>query len=229
MAISLREHGYDVPAAGPRPLPRSFENAFVDRVYATLSPVYDLVFGAPLQAGRLAAVAALGIRPGDRVLEVGTGTALTAPLYPRDCRVTAVDLSASMLRRARARVAREGLPHVRLLAADAARLTFADASFDCVCAPYVISVVPDPVQALREMRRVCRPGGGGRIVILNHFRSANPLLARIETTIAPLTVRLGFRSDLDLPALLDAAGLHATSIEHVNVPRSWTVVTCVNR
>jgi len=225
MALSLREHGYYVPPAGARPLPRPIEHACIDRVYTTLSPVYDLVFGAPLQAGRRAAVAALGLRAGDRVLEVGTGTALTAPLYPRDCRVTAVDLSASMLRRARARVARGGLTHIRLLAADAARLTFPDASFDRVYAPYVISVVPDPLQALREMCRVCRPGG--RIVILNHFRSVNPLLARIEAAMAPLTLRLGFRSDLDLWTLLEPAGLCVARVQKVNWPSIWTVVTCL--
>jgi phosphatidylethanolamine/phosphatidyl-N-methylethanolamine N-methyltransferase len=224
MALSLREHGYYVPPVDARPLPPPFENALVDRVYAALSPVYDLVFGAPLQAGRVAAMAALGIRPGDHVLEVGTGTGITAPLYPRDCCVTAVDLSASMLRRARRRVVRGGLSHVRLLAADAARLTFADASFDRVYAPYVISVVPDPVQALREMRRVCR--SGGRIVILNHFRSAHRLVARIEDAIAPLTMRIGFRTDLDLQAVLAATGLRVVKVEKVNWPAIWTLVTC---
>lgn len=221
MALSLREHGYYPPPVGAPTL----ENAFVDRVYAALSPVYDVLFGAPLQQGREAAVAALGIRPGDHVLEVGTGTALTAPIYPRHCRVAAVDLSASMLRRARRRVGRAGLTHVRLLAADAARLTFADASFDRVCAPYVISVVPDPVAVLREMRRVCRPGG--RIVILNHFQSPNRVLASVERALAPLSLHAGFRSDLDLGGLLEAAGLRPVRLRRVNWPPIWSLVTCL--
>jgi len=224
MALSFREHGYFGPPVGAMPFRRPIENACVGRVYAALSPVYDLLFGAPLQHGREAAIAALGIRSGDRVLEIGTGTALTAPLYPRYCCVTAVDLSASMLRRARARVARAGLTHVRLLAADAARLTFADASFDRVCAPYVISAVPDPVGVLHELRRVCRPHG--RIVLLNHFRSPNRVLASVERALSPLTVHVGFRSDLDLTALLVAAGLRPVRIQKVNWPPIWSLVAC---
>ena len=61
---------------------------------------------------------------------------------------------------------------------DAADLRFPDNTFDIVYAPYLISVVPDPVAVVREMRRVCRPGG--RIVILNHFRSRNRVGAFME-------------------------------------------------
>ena len=114
----------------------------------------------------------MGIKPGDRVLEVGVGTGINAALYPRDCSVTGIDLSSSMLEKARERVARKGIRNVRLLEMDAADLKFADDTFDIVYAPYLISVVPDPVAVAREMRRVCRPGG--RIIILNHFRSPNP-------------------------------------------------------
>ena len=93
-------------------------------------------------------------------------------LYPRDCTVTGIDLSDSMLEKAHEHVAKNGLRNVRLLQMDASALNFADDSFDIVYAPYLISVVPDPLQVAREMRRVCRPGG--RIIILNHFRSAEP-------------------------------------------------------
>ena len=201
------------------------ENDFVARVYENIAWGYDLVFGPTLHPGRVDAIKRMGIKPGDRVLEVGVGTGINADLYPPDCAVTGIDLSSSMLEKARERVARKGVRNVRLLQMDAASLKFADDSFDIVYAPYVISVVPDPVAVTREMRRVCRPGG--RIVILNHFRSRNPLMAWMERLISPLTVHVGFKSDLDLPAFLAQAELKPLSIQKVNVPRIWSLVTCV--
>ena len=200
-------------------------NAFIDGVYARLSPVYDMIFGAPLQPGRIAAVRQMAICPGDRVLEVGAGTGINAPLYPQDCHVTAIDLSAPMLDRARRRVARQGLAHIELLEQDAARMTFRNDSFDSVYAPYVMSVAVDPIRVAREMRRVCRPGG--RIVILNHFRSTNPVLSKLERATSPLTVHVGFRLDLSLTELLRQADLWPASVERVNFPPMWSLVTCI--
>ena len=200
------------------------ENDFVERVYEKLSKVYDVIFGPTLHPGRLVAIERMGIRRGDRILEVGVGTGINASLYPRKCHVTGIDLSDSMLEKARERVAREGLRHVRLLEMDAASLTFADETFDIVYAPYLMSVVPDPVRVAREMRRVCKRGG--RIIMLNHFRSPNPILSRAERAISPFTVHIGFKSDLDLPAFLAQADLKPTSIQKVNVPRIWSLVTC---
>jgi phosphatidylethanolamine/phosphatidyl-N-methylethanolamine N-methyltransferase len=201
------------------------ENDFVAGVYEKLASVYDLTFGPALHAGRVQAIQRMGIGCGDHILEVGVGTGINAGLYPRDCMVTGIDLSSSMLEKARDRIARKGLTNVRLLEMDAACMTFADAAFDIVYAPYLISVVPDPIGVAREMRRVCRPGG--RIVFLNHFRSPNRLIAAIERAISPATVHIGFKSDLDLPAFLAQAELKPISIERVNIPRIWSLVTCI--
>ena len=139
--------------------------------------------------------------------------------------MTGIDFSASMLEKAHERIQREGIGNMRLLQMDAADLKFADDSFDIVYAPYLISVVPDPVKVAQEMRRVCRPGG--RIIFLNHFRSPNPILSRAERLISPLTIHIGFKADLDLPGFLAQASLVPASVKKVNIPRIWSLVTCV--
>ena len=100
----------------------------------------------------------MGIQPGERVLEVGVGTGINLSLYPKTCAVTGIDFSCSMLEKARDRVSRMGLRSLRLLQMDAADLKFADDSFDIVYAPYLISVVPDPVQG-RVRDAPCLPSG----------------------------------------------------------------------
>ena len=199
------------------------ENSFVEGVYDKLAKVYDLIFGPTLHPGRLQAIQRMDLQPGERVLEVGVGTGINLNLYPRECAVTGIDFSSSMLEKARERA--NGRPNVRLVQMDAADLKFADNSFDIVYAPYLISVVPDPITVAREMRRVCRPGG--RIVFLNHFLSPNLILSRLERLISPFTIHIGFKSDLDLPAFLAQSELQPVSIEKVNWPRIWSLVTCV--
>jgi phosphatidylethanolamine/phosphatidyl-N-methylethanolamine N-methyltransferase len=201
------------------------ENDFVEGVYDRLARVYDLAFGPTLHPGRRKAIERMQIQAGEQVLEVGVGTGISLSLYPSHCSVTGIDFAESMLEQARERVVREGIRNVRLLQMDGADLKFADNSFDVVYAPYLISVVPDPVKVALEMRRVCRPGG--RIMILNHFLSSNPLLSRIETLISPLTIHVGFKADLDLPAFLAQAGLQPLSIDKVNFPKIWSLVTTV--
>jgi hypothetical protein len=75
------------------------------------------------------------------------------------------------------------------------------------------------------MRRVCR--AGGRIIFLNHFLSPNPILGRVERLLSPFTIHIGFKADLDLPAFLAQADLQPISIEKVNIPRIWSLVTAV--
>jgi len=85
----------------------------VKAAYRRYAAVYDAVFGPVLQPGRKAVMQALRLRPGDRVLEVGVGTGLSLPLYPRDVKITGIDLSSEMLEKARRRVERRRLPNMR--------------------------------------------------------------------------------------------------------------------
>jgi phosphatidylethanolamine/phosphatidyl-N-methylethanolamine N-methyltransferase len=201
------------------------ENDFVAGVYDKIAKVYDFTFGPTLHPGRLRAIERMDIQPGERVLEVGVGTGINLSLYPKNCSVTGIDFNESMLEIARERAERKDIRNVRLLQMDAADLKFPDNAFDIVYAPYLISVVPDPVRVAGEMRRVCRPGG--RVILLNHFLSPNLFLSRVERLISPFTIHIGFKADLDLPAFLTQAEMQPQSIEKVNVPKIWSLVTVI--
>src|SRR4051794_1677605 len=112
------EFGATADAATRRLSLMSLETDFVEGVYGKMASVYDLFFGLPLHHGRTAAIRRMGIKPDDDILEVGVGTGMSLPLYPRCCSVTAVDLSESMLERAFARTARHNIDHVRLIQMD---------------------------------------------------------------------------------------------------------------
>jgi phosphatidylethanolamine/phosphatidyl-N-methylethanolamine N-methyltransferase len=202
----------------------SVDRSAVERFYAQVAGAYDWMFGPLLQAGRRAAVRSLQLRRGDHVLEVGIGTGLTTAFYPPHCQITGIDISEPMLRKARRHASVGGTRQIRLSRMDAMSLAFPDESFDVVYAAYVMSVVPDPVAALQEMARVCRPHG--RIVLLNHFRSTTRWLASAEQRMARVAARAAIRTDLDLPTLLAQSGLRAQSIRKVNRPRLWTLVEC---
>jgi len=113
---------------------------------------------------------------GPRALEVGVGTGKNMAYYPPDVSVTAIDFSPKMLAKANKRVNRTGAP-VDLQQMDVQQLDFADAVFDTVFATFVFCSVPDPVEGLRELRRVCKPKG--RLLLMEHMRPENPLLGTI--------------------------------------------------
>ena len=193
------------------------------RVYSVLARVYDGFFDWALTPGRRLAVSRLPARPGDRILEVGVGTGLSLPLYPDGCEVTGIDISEPMLDRARARLDALGREGVVLRRMDAHELKFPDASFDHVVAPYVISVVAEPEKVMREIRRVCRPGG--TVLVVNHFLSENFLLAAAERVLTPASQWIGFRMDLPVRIALEVPGLTPRAMERVNLFGLWRLLT----
>ena len=169
------------------------DNKHVKKSYARWAPVYDLVLGLVLRPGRKAAAAAAD-RRGGHVLDVGVGTGLELPMFDRRTRLTGVDLSEPMLRRAQRRIRAKALGNVEgLLVMDAARLAFPDAHFDAVVAPYVLTVVPEPQASLDELARVVKPGG--EIILVNHVGSGRGPMAWIESALAKCSAELGWQPE----------------------------------
>jgi ubiquinone/menaquinone biosynthesis C-methylase UbiE len=124
---------------------------------------------------------------GPKVLEVGVGTGMNMPFYPDGLELTALDLTPGMLERAKKRATRLDLD-INLQVGDAQALDFPDATFDDVIATFVFCSVPDPMLGLRELARVVKPSG--RLLLLEHVRSANPTLGRLMDVLNPIVVRL---------------------------------------
>ncbi|WP_027364122.1 class I SAM-dependent methyltransferase [Desulfotruncus alcoholivorax] len=122
-----------------------------------------------------------------QVLEVGVGTGKNLPFYPPGCTVTGIDFSPAMLERAKRRAEKLNLT-VMLLEMDAQHMDFADHTFDTVVATCVFCSVPDAVQGLREIKRVCKPGG--QVILLEHVRSENPVWGKIMDVLNPVFLHM---------------------------------------
>ncbi|MGL5138460.1 MAG: class I SAM-dependent methyltransferase [Beijerinckiaceae bacterium] len=163
-----------------------------ERVYQRWARVYDKVYLRVLAASHKK-VAKAASAAGCRILEVGVGTGLVLRHYTRDREVIGIDLSLPMLQKATEKVSALRLSHVRGLAAmDACHLGFADASFDVVSVPFVLTLVPDPEGALDEMARVLKPGG--HIVIVSRFGAEKGAQEKLEAGLAPLMKKVGLSS-----------------------------------
>lgn len=194
----------------------------VRQVYEVLARVYDDCFDWALGPGRRLAVGQLPLRAGQRVLEVGVGTGLSLPHYPEGCHITGIDISEAMLHQARERAEQLGRIDIDLRVMDARELSYPDATFDHVLAPYVISVVPQPERVMDEIRRVCKPGG--TVMVVNHFRSSSRLLRLVESLLSTATQWIGFRLDRSLDTVLQTAGLELVRVERVNLLGLWHLV-----
>jgi phosphatidylethanolamine/phosphatidyl-N-methylethanolamine N-methyltransferase len=177
--------------------------------YARWAPVYDVVFGPIMEASRRAAVAALP-PDAERVIEVGVGTGISLPDYPRKTRVVGIDLSPDMLERARRRVADQRLANVEaILEMDAGRLAFPDDSFDAAMAMYVMTVVPDPTRVMAEMRRVVKPGG--RILAVSHFAADAGPRRLVGDLLSPMGRLLGWNTTISAGTLAAIPGTRLVS------------------
>ncbi len=154
-----------------------------------------------------------------RVLEIGIGTGLNLRHYDkaRIEKIVGLDPVLEMHRLAERRARESGLA-IELVGLSAERLPFEDASFDTVVMTYTLCSIPDPVAALKEMRRMLRPGAS--LIFCEHGVSPEPSVRRWQERLTPLWSRLAGNChlDRDVPRLLEEAGLRSADLQTMYLP-----------
>jgi phosphatidylethanolamine/phosphatidyl-N-methylethanolamine N-methyltransferase len=176
------------------------------RVYSDLARFYDHTFGRIFVDHEHEVIEQLNLRPDQQVLEVGVGTGISLDAYPPYVKIVGIDPSADMLALAIQKTRENGWSHIEIRHGDALSLEFPDNSFDWVTTFHVMTVVPDPLRMMQEMVRVCKPGG--KIILINHFASDNPLLYSLVWAANPLTRHLGWTTRLRVTDVLDGHKIH---------------------
>lgn len=147
------------------------------------------------------------------VVEVGFGTGLNAPYYPKDVTaVLAVEPSSLCMRLAAPRIERSSVP-VRLAGPDGQHLDLPSESFDAVLSTWTLCTIPDIAIALEEMRRVLKPGGSFHFV--EHGHAPDEKVASWQARVEPLNKRLagGCHLTRHIPALIEEAGFTVEQLE----------------
>ncbi len=195
--------------------------------YNHLVPAYQAVWPAVAKRRISAAIKSLDFPAESKVLEVGVGTGMSLDCYPTNISLTGVDLSEAMLAEAELLVADRNWDHIQVFPMNAEQLEFPDDSFDIVTSFHTISVVSRPQQMMSEIVRVCRPGG--RVLMINHFRSDNPLIARVVDSAGNITQRLGWRTDIELDEIVKELPMRMDHRYKPNPMSLFTVMeaTCV--
>ena len=150
-----------------------------------------------------------------QVLEVGVGTGKNIEFWPRNCKITAIDLTPGMLDIALERAKRLERQDNDLRLGDVQHLNFSEGAFDSVVATFVFCSVPDPVQGLREIGRVVH--GEGQILLLEHVRIDRPVIGKLMDILEPLIVRLnGANINRRTIENVRLAGLHIERVEDLD-------------
>lgn len=206
----------------------SMQEATTRVIYDVQSIFYDVTFGKLVRRHIRKAITHMDVRDTDVVLDVGIGTGASLHFYSPKGQIIGIDLSGGMLRECKKKIREQGRDNVMVLQGNALGLPFADNTFDHVFISHVISVVSDPFLLIREAQRVAKQNA--RIIIVNHFQSTNPVIAKVEKWLCPLCTKLGWRSDLALRELIQRTGMQIDYRYRLESLDLWeTVVICNNK
>jgi ubiquinone/menaquinone biosynthesis C-methylase UbiE len=186
-----------------------------DRIFASM---YDRMTAGPEKAGLRDHRRRLIPRATGRVLEIGGGTGANLPFYGTAVQdVTITEPSEPMAKRLEGRLGGHRFP-VKLVLAPAEELPFAEDSFDTAVSTLVLCTVSDQPAALKELRRVLRPGG--KLLFMEHVRSDDEKVARWQDRLLPINTRMCCGCHCNRPTLdsIRAAGFEVKQVQNDEIP-----------
>ncbi len=193
----------------------SNQNEKIKNRYNRISKVYD-VLEKPMESMSMGKWRGKLIEKieGEKVLEVGVGTGKNFEYYPEELDVTGIDFSKNMLEKAR--IKSKDRKNTKLIEMDAQNMEFDDNTFDTVVTSCVFCSVPDPVEGLKEIRRVCK--NNGKIIMLEHMRSDNEAVGKFMDIINFIPLNIwGANINRQTIENLKKAGFNEEYIEYQDI------------